>query len=269
MKKDVINILIVEDYDDDAELLKRHIAKAGIKFSYRLVQTRKELINSLHEFKPDLILSDYSMPAFNGMQALMLSKEIAPLTPFILVTNTLNEDIAVECMKAGADDYVIKQNLTRLVPAIEAAIQKQEMVLQKIEAEKALIESEKTLRTLFQTMNEGVCFCRLVYNNDGLPDNYKIVSVNRQFENIVHIPESQIINKLGSEMMNNPIPFKIKEYKRMIAESNSMLMDTFNEQLGKHLLISVCAWESDGFAAIITDITAIRRAEDILKNKNS
>ncbi len=268
MKKDVINILIVEDYDDDAELLKRHIAKAGIKFSYRLVQTRKEFANSLHDFKPDLILSDYSLPSFNGMQALMIRKDIAPLTPFILVTNTLNEDIAVECMKAGADDYVIKQNLIRLVPAIEAAIQKQEMILQKIETENALVESEKTLRTLFETMNEGVCICRLVYDKNGAPVDYKIINVNRKFENIIHIPESKILNRLGSEMQNNPIPFRIKEFKRMIAEGDSMLIDTFNEQLGKHLLISICGWEGDGFAAIITDITAIKRAEDILRNKN-
>jgi PAS domain S-box-containing protein len=269
MKKDVINILFAEDYDDDAELLKRHIAKAGIKFSYRIVETRRDFINGLVDFKPDLILSDYSMPSFNGMQALMIRKEMSPLTPFILVTNTLNEDIAVECMKAGADDYVIKQNLTRLVPAIEAALQKQATINEKIEAEKALVESEKTLRSLFQSMNEGICLCKLVYDKDGIPVNYKIADVNQKFENILHTPRTQLIDKKGSDLLNNPIPFKIKEYRRMILEGDSMLMDTFNDKLGKHLLISVIPWESDGFAAIITDITAIKRAEEILRNRNT
>lgn len=261
--KEPLNILILEDNDDDAELLKRHLAKAGIKFAYRIVETRKDFIGSLHEFKPDLIISDYSLPRINGMEALELRKDFAPQVPFILVTGSMNEDIAVECMKAGADDYVIKQNLTRLVPAIEAAIARQDTIRQKLETEKALIESEKVFRKLFSNMNEGVCLYKMVYDKTGMPVNYRIDSVNRQYENIFNIPQRELVGKLATEVTNNPLPFKVKEYRKVANEEDSMLFETVYEPSGKNLLVSVSPWIRDGFAAIFTDITPMRKADSM------
>ncbi len=266
--KEPLKILILEDNEDDAELLKRHLGKAGIMFSYRIVETRKDFITSLHEFKPDLIISDYSLPRINGMEALSLRKDYTPNIPFILVTGSLNEDIAVECMKAGADDYVIKQNLTRLVPAIDAAITKQETIKQKLETEKALIESEKVFRKLFSNMNEGICLYRLEYDKNGAPVNYRVDSVNRQYENMVNIPQSQLVGKLATEITDNPLPFKVKDYRKVANEEDSMLFETVYKPTGKNLLVSVSPWVRDGFAAIFTDITPIRRAENIIKGNS-
>lgn len=265
--KDILNILIAEDNDDDAELIKRHISKAGIMYKYRVVETRHDFMKAIHELKPDLILSDYNMPNFNGMQALMMRKDMVPLVPFVLVTGSLNEDIAVECMKAGADDYVIKENLTRLVPAIRAAIEKQDTIRQKKEAEEAVIESERTFRKLFNNMIEGVCLLKLEYNNDGVAVNYRVVSVNRQFERLVNIPEVNLTGRLSTEIENNPLPFNVKEYRKVANEENTMLFETFYSPLSKHLLISISPWIADGFAAIFTDITAIRKAEEIIRSK--
>lgn len=265
---DVLKILLVEDNIDDAEIIKRHLAKAGMKFSYKLIETRKDFMNALNEFKPDLIISDYNLPTFNGMQALMMRKDMAPMVPFILVTGSLNEDIAVEVMKAGADDYVIKQNFTRLVPAINAAIEKQNTIRQKAETEQALIERERIFRNLYSNMNEGVCLFKLVYNKDKLAVNYRIASVNRQFERIINIPESNLIGRLSTDVENNPIPFNVKEYKRVANEETNMLFETVYTPLNKHLLISISPWEPDGFAAIITDITAIRKAEEFLRRSD-
>lgn len=262
---DVLKILLVEDNIDDAEIIKRHLAKAGLKFSYTLVETRRDYMNALNEFKPELIISDYNLPTFNGMQALLMRKDMAPMVPFVLVTGSLNEDIAVECMKAGADDYVIKENLTRLVPAIHAAMEKQETIRQKALAEQALAERERTFRNLYSNMNEGVCLYKLVYNKDGLAVNYRIVNVNRQFERITNTPEVNLIDRLATEIDNNPVPFNVREYKKVANNDTTMLFETVFTPLNKHLLISISPWEHEGFAAIITDITPIRKAEEYLK----
>jgi PAS domain S-box-containing protein len=130
-----LKILHVEDLDTDAELIKREIVKSGIQFLYKIVDTKDEYIKAINEFKPDIILSDYTLPSFNGMQAIKIREEIAKSTPFILITGTINEETAVEVMKAGADDYLIKEHLTRIGEAIKSSIKKREMSIQKQDAE--------------------------------------------------------------------------------------------------------------------------------------
>jgi PAS domain S-box-containing protein len=152
-----INILFVEDLATDLEIIKRSIKKSDIQFIEKVVETSKDFIEALKSFSPDIILSDYTLPLFNGMQALNIRQELAPLTPFILVTGTNNEEIAVGSMKAGADDYILKDNLTRLGQAIRSAIDKYKYIRSKKEAEEALLESEDLFRTSFENAAIGVC----------------------------------------------------------------------------------------------------------------
>src|SRR5512145_257911 len=133
-----IKILLVEDLPSDAELIKYEIRKSGLPFYELTVETKEEFIKAIHEFEPDIILSDYSLPLFNVMQALRLRKELAPLIPFILVTGSLNEETAVEVMKAGADDYLIKEHITRIGIAIKTALEKREIIRLKHLAEEKL-----------------------------------------------------------------------------------------------------------------------------------
>ncbi|OFY39015.1 MAG: hypothetical protein A2X18_05640 [Bacteroidetes bacterium GWF2_40_14] len=133
-----LKILMVEDLQTDAELIKREITRSGIRFTSRIVETKEDYLNALQEFDPDIILSDFSLPTFDGMQAILLQQELANHVPFILVTGSINEETAVEVMKAGADDYVIKEHLTRLGAAIRAAIQKKEIIRLRIEADEKL-----------------------------------------------------------------------------------------------------------------------------------
>jgi PAS domain S-box-containing protein len=133
-----IKILIVEDSLSDAELISYEIKKSGIRFIEHLVSTREEYLKALHDFNPDIILSDYALPAFTGMQALMLRQQLAPSIPFILVTGSINEETAVEVMKAGADDYVIKEHITRIGTAIKTAFEKRDIIRSKEKAEEKL-----------------------------------------------------------------------------------------------------------------------------------
>lgn len=133
-----MKVLIVEDVPTDAELILREINKSGYQCVGRTVETRETFLAALKEFDPEIILSDYSLPSFNGMQALLLREQLLPDVPFILVTGANNEEIAVECMKAGADDYIIKNNLTRLGQACKAALAKKAILKSNKEATEKL-----------------------------------------------------------------------------------------------------------------------------------
>jgi PAS domain S-box-containing protein len=141
-----LKILFVEDVLSDAELIWNEIEKNKISFSKVLVDKEVKYLEYLKDFEPDLIISDYSLPQFNGMRALLLRNQLAPLIPFILVTGSINEEVAVECMKAGADDYILKDNLSRLGPAILNSIKKSKLTKEKIAAKEELQKSETRLQ---------------------------------------------------------------------------------------------------------------------------
>ncbi len=129
---------MVEDLPADAELIKRQIRKSGIQFTDLVVDRRENYVTALQDFNPDIILSDYSLPLFSGMEALIIKENLAPSVPFILVTGSINEETAVEVMKAGADDYIIKDHITRLGTAIGQAIEKKAILKSKKAAEDQL-----------------------------------------------------------------------------------------------------------------------------------
>ena len=142
----ILKILFVEDAKLDAELIWREIEKNKLNFERLLVDNRDSFIEGIKSFEPDLIISDYSLPQFDGMTALKIRNELVPMTPFILVTGSLNEEVAVECMKAGADDYILKENLSRLVPSIVNSIYKINLLKEKKSAEEELQKSERRLQ---------------------------------------------------------------------------------------------------------------------------
>jgi len=141
-----LKILFVEDVLSDAELMIHEIEKNKISFSKQITDNKEDYIEYLKDFQPDLIISDYSLPRFDGMAALLLRNEQSPLISFILVTGSVNEEVAVECMKAGADDYILKENLSRLGPSIINALKKAKLAKEKKSAEEELKKSELRLQ---------------------------------------------------------------------------------------------------------------------------
>src|SRR5213592_3366896 len=117
-----LRILLLEDVAADAALVERHLTKTGLEFVSQRVDTRARFEQALREFVPDIILSDHGLPGFDGSAALELVNERFPTLPVILVTGSLNEEKAVEFMKAGAADYILKDHLARLPEAIQRAI---------------------------------------------------------------------------------------------------------------------------------------------------
>jgi len=144
-----LRILILEDVPMDAELVEYELERARIPFAARRVDTRESFLREIDEFEPDLILSDYTRPRFDGMAALALARERAPSVPFLIVTGSVNEETAVGCMKAGATDYLLKSNLARIGPAIEEALARVRARNEKARAEEALRRSGANLRAIF------------------------------------------------------------------------------------------------------------------------
>ncbi len=117
-----LKILMLEDREEDAGLVDRALKKEKILFSRLRVDTREEFTHALDSFNPDVILSDHSLPQFNSIEALKICQGKKISTPFILVTGAVSEEFAVNCLKRGADDYVLKSNLSRLPLAIRYAL---------------------------------------------------------------------------------------------------------------------------------------------------
>jgi response regulator RpfG family c-di-GMP phosphodiesterase len=148
-----LKILLAEDNPTDAELCEREVRKAVASYQFHRVETRQDFLAALKEYKPDLILSDYKMPSFDGMTALKLAQQCAPHTPFIIVTGSINEDVAVECIKAGAWDYVIKDHIKRLGPAILGALEEKQLRMAKVMAEE---QREAAYRAVDKALNDTI-----------------------------------------------------------------------------------------------------------------
>ena len=144
---DKLRILMVEDMPTDAELNEMELRRAGISFDSRLVETEEGFLEQLEQFVPDIVLADYNLPNFSGMQALKLLQERAPSTPLILVTGALKDEVAVECIKDGAANYVIKDHLVRLGSAVESAMESKRIIAQRERAEE---EEQKAKEHLVQ-----------------------------------------------------------------------------------------------------------------------
>lgn len=177
-----LNVLIVEDVETDAELLERELIKSGIRYISKVVDNRSAYLEALSSFEPAIILSDYGMPSFNGMQALLLREKMLPDVPFILVTGANNEEIAVECMKAGADDYILKNNLTRLGHAFKSALDKKAIV-------RANKESDEKLRILSRAVEQNPALILITDTNGN------IEYVNPKFTQTTGYAQEEVLGK--------------------------------------------------------------------------
>jgi PAS domain S-box-containing protein len=157
-------ILIVEDELYDAELNILEVKKVLPLSQFERVDTKDEYIRMLETYQPDIILSDYHMPSFDGLTALKIAHEICPMTPFIVVTGSINEDTAVECMKSGASDYILKDSPKRLGSAVLGALEQRDLRIEHELAEKRLKESQESYFGLFNSVSEAI----YIMNENGL-----------------------------------------------------------------------------------------------------
>ena len=146
-----LNILHLEDNRLDADLIRDTLSAQGIIANILPVQTEEEFRASLQNGNVDLILADYSLPGFDGMTALAIARENRPELPFIFVSGTIGEEIAIESLKSGATDYVLKHRLQRLGLSVRRALSEAKERRQRTDAEQALRQSDERHRLLFES----------------------------------------------------------------------------------------------------------------------
>lgn len=211
-KSEPLRILILEDVPTDAELIKRELRNAGIVFTSTWVDKRDDFLKQLEGFSPDIILSDYTMPQFNGMEALALARELDPTLPFVMVTGSINEETAVKCMKAGADDYVLKDRLKRIGAAVEGALEKKRMREEKERAEDQLREEKEFMEKSLNAQTDTF----FVFE----PATGKAVRWNKAFSEISGYSDEEIAS------MKVPESYYSKEdLKNVIAAIEKILRD--------------------------------------------
>ncbi len=147
LKKE-LHILLLEDSATDADLIRHTLGQGGFAFLLEHVDTKAAFVHHLETRPPDLVLSDFTLPALDGYAALALAREKCPAAPFIFVTGTLGEEVAIETLKNGATDYVLKHRLGRLVPSVHRALREAEERAERHRVEQQLRESREQLRTL-------------------------------------------------------------------------------------------------------------------------
>jgi PAS domain S-box-containing protein len=205
-----LRVLIVEDQEDDALLLLRVLRRAGYDLRFERVDTAGTMEAALNRQTWDIIIADYTMPEFNGLAALALVKERGLDLPFILVSGSIGEDIAVAAMKAGAHDYIMKNNLSRLIPAVERE-------LREVEVRRARQRAEETLQENYQIMHavfEGTSDTIFVKDLRG-----RYVTINSAGARVFGKSPESVIGKDDTELFTAESGRQIMEHDRQVLTS--------------------------------------------------
>lgn len=252
-----LKILHLEDNENDSELLRLELEKESIFFEYDRVEKEEDFVNRLCEGDFDIILSDYSLPAYNGLKALTKAMEIKPDTPFILVSGTLGEDAAVESMRRGASDYVIKNNLNKLGPIIRRALDVvKEKQMRRMAEEKygKLIEAARDV--IYTISVEG-----------------KLLTLNKAFENITGLERSDWIGKEFSGLIHpEDLGFAVQRFRStMSGESLESYEIRFRNRSGGYLYGEVLTTlvnnphNEKEILGIVRDVTERRKSEQLIR----
>ncbi len=266
-----LRLLLIEDSPDDAHLLERDLKRNGYDPLIKRVESRTDLKTSLAGSEWDIVISDYAMPGFSGMEALEIYKSFDIDIPFILMSGAVEEENIIEAMVRGAHDYVMKDRRGRLFPAIERELREASLRRQKG-------EMEARFRALFETMSQGVIY----YDATG-----RIISANSAAERIVGTPLSEMsepgtINGRRQAIHEDGSPYGEDALPVQIALTTGkpvwgVLMGIYHKNDEKYRWITIDAVpQFQGTASTpfevyttLTDITERKEAEEALQHSEA
>lgn len=276
--ENTLHILILEDNPADAEIIQFELQDAGISFTAKLVTAQKDFVHELQKSCPDLILSDYDLPQFNGAEALKLANKHCPNVPFILVTGAVSEERAIEILTGGATDYVLKHRLARLVPAVKRALAEADEIKARQAAEEALKKSERLVReqleeiqSIYNSAPVGLCV---------LDRELRFVRVNQRLAEINGVPAAEHIGRTLQEIVHD-LSSAAEETAAMIFQSgepvlNIELTGTTSAQPGVRrtwreswLPLKDGGGHVIGINVVVAEITKYKKLEDDLRKSYS
>lgn len=261
---EMLRILNLEDNVDDSELIRLKLAGAGLACDMLRVERKDDFIRALDEERPDLILADYTLPAFDGMTALAITRGKNADLPFIFVTGTMGEDIAIEAVKGGATDFVLKSNLERLTPAVRRALREQRERNERRRAEEELKSSARVWNDTFDAINDAIC----VMDAQGtiLRSNKAMIGLSDCMpQEIAAHPCWETVHRTNERINGCPFQKMLKSRKR---ESVTI------QQSGRWLqIITDPLFDREGRLAgcvhIMSDITEQKLAQEQLRESES
>ncbi|MCP6760522.1 MAG: ATP-binding protein [Fischerella sp. CENA71] len=231
----MMRILLLEDSWADAELIGAALAKSKINCELVRVETRADFIEALKTETLDLILADYALPSFDGFSALELARAICPEVPFIIISGILGEERAIETLKSGATDYVLKQRLERLVPAVERALREAEERKLLKQAEAELRKSEELFRTSVETILDCFGIYSAIRDKSGKITDFRIDYVNAAAcENHQFTQEEQLGKCLCELMPIHQTSGLFTEYCRVVETGESLVKELLLEDGGQN-----------------------------------
>lgn len=256
-----LKILLLEHNREDAELALRQLERSGMSFTHFIAGSREDFEAALAAFRPDIILSDYSLPSIDGLSALKQARRFDPFVPFIMITGHVNEETAVAAMKAGASDYLIKGHITRLPFAIREAVESKRLLREKESALCRLKESEERYKAIFRNNNAVMIIID--------PDTGRIIDANPAACRFYGWDRDRFlelsifdINTLGREEI-------IRKMRTVI--DDAAVNFSFNHRLAngdvRDVEVSCSAikfTEKEVIFSIVTDVTERRKAEAAL-----
>jgi PAS domain S-box-containing protein len=261
-----LRVLMVEDSEDDVLLTVRVLKKGGYDPVYERVEDAGAMRKALEKGPWDIILCDYQMPQFNGLAAISLLKETAIDIPLIMVSGAIGEETAVECMRFGAHDYVMKNKMSRLVPAIERELKEVETGLQRKQAEEALKESEEKYRNILESMNDSYFETDLRGNmtfcNPMVPKSlgYSPEEMAGMNHRVYMDPENaEIVERNFRDIYRENIPSKVISYEVIRKDRTKAHIETSLS------LIKNKDGHSIGYRGISRDSTDRKLAEEALR----
>lgn len=249
MEKD-IHVLLLEDCKQNAalitDLLKEHMPQARC----RVAPTRKLYMEALEQYTPDIVLADNSTIDFGAVAALEYTRAILPGMPFIMLTGLGTEELAVDAIRSGADDYILKDRLRRLPAAIQAAITKNRTQKQAQENFQKLAENEEKYRTLIERISDGVF---------GLDADWCFVFVNKKAEQLFNRPPGSLVGKNIWEEFSEDKVFYDAYHTAMHTQTNAYLK-AYSSAMDRWL-ISYIYPSPTGISVYFGDITEQQKAE--------
>ncbi len=261
-----LRVLIIEDSEDDMLLVIHELRRGGYDPVFERVETAEAMAAALGKESWDLVIADYVLPSFSGLDALKLLQKAGLDLPFVLVSGTIGEETAVEAMKAGAHDYIMKHNLKRLVPAVERELKEAKIRRERRDVDQRLKASENLYRTIFETTGNATVI---------IEEDTVVSLMNREAERLTGYSKEEVEGKKSwSEIIVSDDLDRVREYhrlRRIKPDAVPANYETaFVDKQGKVKNVVVTAAMIPGTTksvASLLDITVHKRMEGELKKR--